>query len=94
MPNFKVVSLNVCSIIGSNRINLLGDFIQQEEANIFLLQETQTDNTVKIFFPGYIFRGDIRKGWSGTAILVANNIPVRNPKITKDKIHSRQLNVN
>lgn len=67
MSSFTVVSLNVCSIVRSNRINLLKDFINQTNASIILAQETQTDSTIKISMPGYnIFRGDIKKGWSGT----------------------------
>lgn len=92
MSSVTVVSLNVCSIVRSNRINLLKDFINQTNASIILAQETQTDSTIKISMPGYnIFRGDIKKGWSGTAIFIDNNIPVRNLKITRDKIHSTSI---
>lgn len=56
------------------------------------MQETQTDSTIKIQIPGFnVFRGDVKRGWSGTAILVESNIPVRNLKITREDVHSTSI---
>lgn len=61
-----IVSLNVCSIVHANRIKLLRNFIEQTNANIYLIQETQTDSGIKIKIPGYnVLRGDVKRGWGG-----------------------------
>lgn len=70
-----VISLNVCSIASANRLTLLREFINQTNANIYLLQETQTDNFVKIKIPGYnVLRGDHKRGKWGSCIIIDNNI--------------------
>lgn len=87
--NCTVISLNVCSIVHSNRRSLFLDFIKQHNANIYLLQETQVDNVVKIRIPGYsVYRADIKRGWGGTAIIIDSNIPVRNLRTTNGSVHS------
>lgn len=87
-----VVSLNVCSAVRSNRISLLMDFVRSTSADIYLLQETQADTSITIRIPGYnIFRGDVRRGWGGTAIVIRNNIPIRNLRITRDPVHSTTI---
>lgn len=89
-----VISLNVCSIVRANRIAMLYEFIKQTNANIYLLQETQTDNYVKLKLPGYnILRGDHRRGQWGTAIIIDNNIPIRNLKIFRENIQATTVEV-
>lgn len=85
----SVISLNVCSIVASSRRSLLIDFIQKNNANIYLLQETQTDCDIKFNIPGYnVFRLDIKRGWSGLAIIIDNSIPVGNLKLNRQGVHS------
>lgn len=92
MSNISVVSLNACSLVRSGRIALLRNFINDTNPNIVLLQETQVDSKIKIVVPGYnVMRGDVRRGWSGTAILVDSNIPIRNLRVTGDHIHSTSI---
>lgn len=51
------------------------------------MQETQTDNYVKLKIPGFnILRGDYKRGQWGTAIIIDNNIPIRNLKNFRDNI--------
>lgn len=77
MP-YKIISLNVDSIVRPNRKTLLYEFIEQTGGDIYLLQETKTDNTIKLFLPGFnVFRCDIRLGWGGVALLIRDSIPVR-----------------
>lgn len=88
----SIISLNVCSIAHANRVTLLKHFIKQSNANIYLLQETQTDSLNKIIIPGYnILRGDVKRGWGGTAIILNNNIPIRNLKVSRDLIHATSI---
>lgn len=61
------------------RVPQFKQFLTDNNPNIALVQETQLDNTIKLIIPGYnVLCGDVRKGWSGTAILIDSNIPIRN----------------
>lgn len=87
-----MVSVNVCSLVRAGRMTLFLDFILKLNPNIVFVQETQIDSTIRFNVPGYnVLRGDIKKGWSGTAILVDANVPIRNLRITKEGIHSTSI---
>lgn len=88
----SIISLNVCSVVHSSRRSLLYDFIQNNRANIYLLQETQIDSQIKITVSWYnVYRCDIKRGWSGLAIIIDNNISVRNLKSTRSDVHSLSI---
>lgn len=90
----SVISLNVCSIASANRLKLLHDFIKQTNANIYLLQETKTDNLVKIRIPGYnVLRGDHKRGQWGNAIIIDNNLQIRNLRIARANIQAITIDV-
>lgn len=92
MPDIVIVSLNVCSLVRRGRVALLYNFIRENNPDIVFLQETQIDEKIKIKVPGYnVLRGDVRRGWGGTAILTSSNIPIKNLKITTDNIHSTSI---
>lgn len=85
----SVVSINVCSLVRAGRMTLFLDFISKLNPSVALVQETRIDSTKRFNVPGYnVFKGDIKKGWSGTAILVDANIPIRNLRVTSDGVHS------
>lgn len=90
-----VISLNVCSLVHSSRVTMLLDFIRGTNASIYCLQETQTDNKIKIRIPGYnIYRGDVKRGWGGSALVIKNNIPIRNLITTVSGVHSTSIECN
>lgn len=87
MP-YKLVTLNVDSIVRDSRKTLLYDFLVESGGDIFFLQETKIDDTVRLFLPAFnVFRCDIRRGWGGSAILVRADIPVRNAFCIRAPIH-------
>lgn len=87
MP-IKIVSLNVNSIVHVGRKTLLTKFIADNPADIYLFQETKLDSYIKLFFPNFnILRGDIRRGYGGTAIFVRHGIPIRNVSIGRSSIN-------
>lgn len=54
----------------------------EKSPNIVIVQETHLDNKIKLALPGYnVLRGGVRRGWSGTALIIDTNIPVRNLKL-------------
>lgn len=74
-----VISLNVNSIVYSGRRAQLDDFLSRNHGDVILLQETKLDDAVRLRIDGYsIFRTNVRRGWGGTALLIRNDIPVRN----------------
>lgn len=87
MP-YKLVTLNVDSIVHSSRRTLLSDFISSSGADILFLQETKIDGGMKVNFSGYnVFRCDVRRGWGGSAILVRDSIPVRGAFCIREPCH-------
>lgn len=93
MP-IKIISLNVDSIVCAARRTLLNEFINDNDADIYLLQETKLDNRVKLFFPKYnIIRGDVRRGYGGTAIFVRHGIPIRNVSIGRGSINFTSIEI-
>lgn len=90
----KIISLNVDSIVRVGRKTLLADFIKNNVADIYLLQETKLNNSDKLFFPNFnIFRGDVRRGFGGTAIFVRHGIPLRNPSFGRGSINFTSLEI-
>lgn len=88
MP-YKLVTLNVDSIVHSSRRTLLSDFLSETGADVLFLQETKADRDVRVNFSGYnVFRCDIRRGWGGSALLVRDNIPVRGAFCVNDPVHA------
>lgn len=93
MP-LEVISLNVDSIVTVGRRTLLSDFIHQNPADIYLLQETKLDSRVKLFYPQFnIIRGDVRRGYGGTAIFIRHGIPIRNVSIGTDVINFTSVEI-
>lgn len=87
MP-FKIISLNVNSIVHANKKTLLKNFINENPANIFLLQETKTDNLSRFHFPGFnVLRTDIRRSYAGVAILVKYGIHIKNCFFGRNKLN-------
>lgn len=87
MP-LKIISLNVASIVRVGRRTLLNDFINNNPADIYLLQETHLDNKSKLFFPKFnIIRGDVKRGRGGTALFIRHGIPIRNISIGRNAIN-------
>lgn len=93
MP-LEVISLNVDSIVTVSRRALFTEFIRQNPADIYLIQETKLDSRIKLFFPNFnIVRGDVRRGYGGTAILIRHGIPIRNISIGTDVINFTSLEI-
>lgn len=84
----KVISLNVDSIVSAPRKVLLTSFINSTRGDIYMFQETKLDAKIKLFVPNFnVIRSDVRRGYGGTAILIRNGIPFRNPTFGRDKIN-------
>lgn len=93
MP-LEVISLNVDSIVANSRRTLLSDFVRQNPADVYLLQETKLDSRIKLFFPQFnIIRGDVRRGFGGTAIFIRHGIPIRNVSIGTDIINFTSIEI-
>lgn len=93
MP-FRIISLNVDSIVSIGRKTLLDEFINDNSADVYLLQETKLDSRIKLYFPNFnIIRGDVRRGFGGTAIFIRHGIPVRNVSIGRGSINSTSVEI-
>lgn len=93
MP-LSVISLNVDSIVSTSRKNLFYDFIKQHQADVYLLQETKLDNTIKLFIPDYnILRCDVRRGFAGVAMLIKNGLQYRNVTMGRENINFISLQI-
>lgn len=89
MSNFVVLSINANSLVRPGRVVLLKKLICEINPSIAMIQETHFDELNKFFVTGYnVFRNNVKRGWSGTAIIVDSNIPVRNLKTTTMGVHS------
>lgn len=87
--SYKIISLNVDSVVRANRKTLLKEFIDETTGDIILLQETKLDNTLKLQIHNYnVFRCDIKRGWGGVALIVKNHIPVRNVFCIRTPFHA------
>lgn len=87
MP-LRVISLNVNSIVHNGRKTLLSGFIESNPADIYLFQETKLDSSIKLYFPNFnILRGDVRRGFGGTAIFVRHGIRIRNVSVGRGVIN-------
>lgn len=84
-----ITPLNANSLIRPGRQLLLQQFIQLNNIDILLVQETGFAPGHKFAMPGFnIIRNDVRRGWVGTALLVRSNVPVRNQRRGSDTIHA------
>lgn len=82
MSEIRIISLNVNSIVGRGKRLLLENFIGENPAEIYLIQETKLKSNYKFRIPNFnIFRNDTMDNSGGTAILVDENIPIREFKI-------------
>lgn len=80
----RLVSLNVNSIVRSDRKLLLNNFLTNNRADIFLLQETKLSEGYSFQFNGYnFFKMDNRLGSGGVAILIKSQFKIRNFKTHK-----------
>lgn len=91
---FIVASLNVGSIINFRRRDELLKFLRTNHIDLCLVQETKLDGKIKFRFDGYnVLRNDCKRGRSGTAIILRDNIPIRNSKFFSDQIHSNSVEI-
>lgn len=82
MSEIRIISLNVNSIVGRGKRLLLENFIGENPAEIYLIQETKLKSNYKFRILNFnIFRNDTMDNSGGTAILVNENIPIREFKI-------------
>lgn len=89
---FSVISLNVDSIVYGGRRSLLLNFIEQTNADIYLIQETKLDNKINFSIHNYnVIRTDNIRGMGGTAIIVRSSIPIRYPKFYNDIIQATSV---
>lgn len=59
-----------------------------------MVQESKLDEKIKFQIDGYnVLRNDCVRGRSGTAIIVRNNIPIKNHRYFNNKIHSNSINI-
>lgn len=85
--DLKIVSLNVNSLVDSSRKLLLGDFMRDNPAPIYCVQETKLREIHKLHFHGFnILRQNNPSGINGTAIIIKNNIPIRKFKTKSGNI--------
>lgn len=90
----KIISLNVDSLVHHCRRTQLLDFIAGSGAEVYLLQETELDDTIRLNIPGYnIFRNDIDRGWGGVALVVRDNVPVRKLRRINAPIQSISIEI-
>lgn len=90
-----IISLNVDSIVHQNRRTLLRSFMEENYADIYMLQETGLDNTIRFNIRNYnILRNDSRRGWGGVALLIRDTLPIRKLKTTHAPLHVITVEVN
>lgn len=83
------MTINVDSVVASARRTLFREFVETSGADIIFVQETKTDESVRIFLPGFnVFRGDARRGWGGVALMVRDSLPVRGATRTISTFHA------
>lgn len=76
---FRIVSLNVNSIVGRGRRFLLDDFVRGQVAAVYLLQETKFGPNFSLSLPSYsVYFSNNRVGCGGVAICVRAGLHVRN----------------
>lgn len=76
---FKIVSLNVNSIVNYGRRFLLNEFIATHGAHVYCIQETKFGGQHKFSFPQYsTFLSTRAIGTGGVLLLVHNSIKIRN----------------
>lgn len=93
MP-YRVLSLNVDSIIRGGRRQQLDRILSENVIDIALIQETKLEPGSKFNLKNFnIFRYDIRRGWGGTAVLVKCNIFVRNFHFISSPFHATFVDV-
>lgn len=75
----RVASLNIDSIVNLNRRAELISSLQINRIDICLIQETKSDNKIKLRIPGYnVLRNDTIRGRAGTAIILRDYFNFRN----------------
>lgn len=85
--DLSVISINVNSIVSSKRKLSLGEFIHENPAHIYLLQEIKLGEGHVFHIHGFnIFRQNNSVGNRGTAILIKKNIPLRNTRTQNKNI--------
>lgn len=94
MMDLRLISINVNSIINTNRRLLLQKLIGENEADIYLLQETKIGNGLSFQQNGYnFFHQDRKMGAGGTAILINNKFRVRNLSTCNDGIEYTSVEI-
>ena len=73
MDQFKIITLNICTIVSNAKLSLLYSFLRLHDVDVALLQEIATPS---FNFPGYEEAVNVGPRRRGTAILFKQGLPV------------------